>query len=58
MKTKFLVFHYNQVYNQLVKQKNKDVRKFSRRNDFNQILALNEKRQDFIDEYFGEKTED
>jgi uncharacterized protein YdaL len=57
MKIKFLVFHYNQVYNSLIKSKNKDVRKYSRRNDYDQVMALSEKRQDFIDKYFSEITE-
>jgi hypothetical protein len=46
------------VYKPLIKLKNKDVIKYSMRNDFDQVLALSEDHKLFIEEYFMEKSRD
>ena len=41
IKQKSFNFYFNQIYNPLIKRKQKDIEKFGERNDYMQVLSLN-----------------
>ena len=52
IKQKLLVSYYHNIFRPLNKQKNKDIKSFLKRNDFDQILTLHESREAFCNKYF------
>ena len=54
IKQKLLVSYYHNIFRPLNKQKNKDIKSFLKRNDFDQILTLHESREAFCKKYFIE----